>query len=131
MDPATRARFDRELDWVVERLPEQVHELLDEVPLIVEDEPSAAILAEAGLGHADELCGWYAGTPLPNRTVEHGLQMPDVVMIFRRGILAASRDRRGRVTTRALREQIRITILHELAHHHGFDEEELDELGYG
>jgi predicted Zn-dependent protease with MMP-like domain len=47
------------------------------------------------------------------------------------GILAAAEDRYGRLTTRRLRKEIRITILHELAHFHGLSEEQLEELGYG
>ena len=54
-----------------------------------------------------------------------------MVTIYRMGILAAARDRHGRVRPRRLRKEIRITILHELAHFHGLTEEQLEELGYG
>jgi len=53
------------------------------------------------------------------------------VTIYREGILAASTTPGGRISTAQLRRQIRITILHELAHHHGLGEEELRRLGYG
>ena len=131
MDERRRARFDRELEWVLERLPPQVHELLDEVPLHVEDHPSPRVMAEMGVRRREQLCGLYTGIPLIDRSIEHSGQMPDVVTIFREGILASARGRDGRVRTGRLREEIRTTILHELAHHHGIDEDELDELGCG
>jgi predicted Zn-dependent protease with MMP-like domain len=53
------------------------------------------------------------------------------VTVYREGILAMAADVDGRVTAERLREQIRITILHELAHFHGLSEEELEQLGYG
>jgi len=131
LDVRTRQRFDEQLEWVLERLPPLVHELLERVPLHVEDHPSDRMMAEMGVQSPDELCGLYTGIPLTERSVEHSGTLPDVVTIYREGILSASRDAHGRVRTDRLREQIRITVLHELAHHHGLDEDELRELGYG
>jgi len=131
LDERTRARFDRELEWVLERLPERVHELIEEVPLHVEDHPSPRVMAELGVRRRDQLCGLYTGIPLSEKSIQHSGQMPDVVTIFREGILATARGYDGRVRRDRLREEIRITVLHELAHHHGIDEDELWELGYG
>jgi len=61
----------------------------------------------------------------------HSGTMPDTVTIYREGILSAAADRHGRISTKRLREQIRITILHEIGHHHGLTEEDLRKLGYG
>jgi len=112
-------------------MPPLVHELIERVPLHVEDYPSDEVLDEMGVERRDELCGLYTGIPLDQRSVLHSGQLPDVVTIYREGILAAAEDARGRITADELRRQIRITILHELAHHHGLDEEELARLGYG
>lgn len=131
MNPRARRRFDEQLELVLERLPPLVHELIEKVPLHVEDHPSAETMAELGVRYREQLCGLYTGIPLTDRSVQHSGTMPDVVTIFREGILEAARDARGRVHTDRLREEIRMTILHELAHHHGLDEDELDELGYG
>ena len=68
---------------------------------------------------------------MTNKSIEHSGTLPDVVTVYREGILSAARDRRGRVSNERLRREIRITILHELAHYHGLDEDELRELGYG
>jgi predicted Zn-dependent protease with MMP-like domain len=126
-----RRRFDDELEWVLERLPPMVHELIEKVPLHVEDHPSAEVMAKTGVRYRDQLCGLYTGIPLSQRSIQHSGTLPDVVTIYREGILEAARDARGRVRSDRLREQIRITVLHELAHHHGLDEDELRELGYG
>ncbi len=131
MDARTRERFDRQVDWVLARMPPRVHELLQSVPLHVEDHPSARMMAELRVRWREQLCGLYTGIPLGEKSVSHSGPMPDVVTIYREGILAAARDRRGAIPINRLREEIRKTILHELGHHHGLDEDELRELGYG
>ncbi len=131
MNPRARRRFDEQLEWVLARLPPLVHELIERVPLHVEDYPSAETMRELGVAYIDDLCGLYTGIPLGQKSVLHSATMPDVVTIFREGILSAAADTRGRIRTDRLREEIRITILHELAHHHGLTEDDLKGLGYG
>lgn len=131
MKPTTRDRFDRELERVLAELPPAIHKLLDEVPLHVEDYPADDVLEEKGIDDPAELCGLFAGRAIQDRSIEDSATLPDVVTIYRLGILEAARDDAGRISSRRLREEIRITILHELGHLHGLDEDELDELGYG
>lgn len=131
MNPSTRARFDEQLEWVLERLPPMVHELIERVPLHVEDYPSDAVMDRMHIKYIDDLCGLYTGIPIGEKSVTHSGTLPDVVTIYREGILSAAADAHGRIRTDRLREQIRITILHELAHHHGLTEEDLRKLGYG
>lgn len=129
--PRNRNRFDRLLEQVLDEMPDIVHQLLDKIPLHVEDYPSEQVMQQTGAEYRDELCGLFTGIPITDRHVEQSGMLPDVVTIYREGILEAARDAAGRVTAPALREEIRITILHELAHYHGLDEDELAELGYG
>ena len=131
MNPRTRLRFDEQLECVLQRLPPLVHELIEKVPLHVEDYPSPQVMAEMGVEYRDDLCGLFTGIAITERSVSHSGTLPDVVTIYREGIMAAAADRHGRVTTPRLRREIRITILHELAHYHGLTEEELADLGYG
>lgn len=131
MNQRTRDRFDRQLEQVLATMPPLVHELLEKIPLHVEDYPSRDIMEEKDIFDPEELCGLFTGVAITEKSVEHSGTLPDVVTIYRLGIMAAARDRRGRITAAALREQIRITVLHELAHFHGLDEDELEELGYG
>ncbi|MBN2024938.1 MAG: metallopeptidase family protein [Pirellulales bacterium] len=131
MEPHERRRFDRVLEKILEAMPPLVHELIERVPLHVEDHPSRRVMEEMGVRFRDELCGLYTGIPLTERRVEQSGTLPDVVTIYREGVLAAATDAAGRVRPDRLREEIRVTILHELAHHHGLGEAELRELGYG
>jgi predicted Zn-dependent protease with MMP-like domain len=131
MKVSARKRFDKILEEVLAEMPPLVHELLDKIALIVEDYPSDQILEEMNLEYRDELCGLYTGVPLGEKHLESYPHLSDSVLIYREGIVAATADEEGRVTKKGLRKQIRITILHELAHHHGMTEEELEKLGYG
>ncbi len=112
-------------------MPPLVHQLLEKVPLHVEDYPSAQVMEEMGVEYRDELCGLYTGIPLGDKSISHSGQLPDRVTIYREGIWSMAADDRGRVTAERLRREIRVTVLHELAHHHGLTEKELEELGYG
>ena len=84
MSPAERRRFDLLLERVLETLPPRLHDLLEEAPLIVEDRPSRKLLAELDLDpEEDSLCGLHSGTPLTHRSVEHDLEMPETIHLFR------------------------------------------------
>jgi len=131
MSPHERAHFDRLLEEVVEKLPAAVLELMDEVPLVVEDYPSAALCQEMGIEDRDELCGLFRGIAITEPEQEHSRPHSDQVLLFREGVLAAAMDEEGQIDEDELQRQMRITILHEYGHHFGLDEEELDRLGYG
>ncbi len=131
MNTHERERFDDLLEEVLDELPPIVHELIEKVPLHVEDYPSRQMMAELGVRHREQLCGLYTGVPITERSVRHSGTLPDVVTVYREGILNAAADSWGSVRTERLSDEIRITILHELAHFHGLDEDELRELGYG
>ncbi len=131
MNASTRRRFDELLEEVLAELPASIRELIDRVPLHVEDYPSPEMMARLGVRRRDQLCGLFTGIPLTDRSVELSGNLPDVVTIYREGITAAARDEYGRLNSGRLREEIRITVLHELAHYHGMGEEELRQMGYG
>jgi predicted Zn-dependent protease with MMP-like domain len=131
LKPSTRDRFDRQLERVLAEMPPMVHELLERIPMHVEDYPADDVLEEKGIEYRDELCGLFTGRSIQQRSVEDPASLPDFITIYRLGIMAAARDEEGRISTERLQEEIRITILHELAHYHGFDEDQLEDLGYG
>jgi predicted Zn-dependent protease with MMP-like domain len=125
-----REMFDELLDEVMSELPEPIHALLEEVPLVVEDYPDDAVLEEMGIEDPGELCGLHSGIPLTQRSVMQSGDLPETIHIYRDGILNQSTDRKGVVTPGRLKRQIRITVLHEIGHHFGLDEDELAKLGY-
>ena len=130
MNNQLRQYFDEQVDWVLERVPQRVHDLLDEVTMYVEDHPPPRVMQQLGVRRRDQLCGLYTGIPLTQRHVQISGILSDAIYIYREGILSMAVDRRGNVDENELRYQIRITILHELGHHHGIGEDELHELGY-
>ena len=109
-------------------LPRAARDLLERVPLLVEDRPSAA--HSEALGVDDELLGLYTGVPLTERSVDNAGEPAEMIRVFREGLLAVARDRRGRLEFDRLREEIRVTVLHELGHHFGLSDSRLAELGY-
>ena len=131
MKRSLRDHFDQQLETVLGELPEGIHTLLEKMPLHVEDHPSKEVLRTTGVRRRENLCGLYTGIPLTERSVEHSGTPPDVVTIYREGVMAAARDARGNVSEESLRREIRITVLHEIGHHHGLDEDDLTKLGYG
>ncbi len=120
----TRRRFVRIVEEVLQTLPPEFQRALQNVHIVVEDEPTPEQLASVGLGPGDALFGLYEGTPLPERGLEPPL-LPDRITVFMRPLLEACE------TEDELREEIRRTVLHELAHYFGIDEDRLEELGYG
>ena len=138
MTPDQRNRFDAILEEVLDTMPDRVLDLLDEIPLIVDDQPDEqlirALAVESGENAEellaempDSLCGLHTGVALTERSVESDAELPDQIQIFRRGIVATAGGWSDRET---IAEEIRITILHELGHHFGLDEDDLYELGY-
>ena len=134
LPPDIRRQFDRVLDRAVADLPDDLRELLDEVPLIVDDEASPEVLASVGLPPDDrDLCGLHDGVPFTEQSVEDGAVMPAQVMLFRGPILRLAGWRGGRVEVQRggeLDRQVWITLVHELGHHFGLDEDDLEALGY-
>ena len=125
-----RRLFDSILEEILAELPAHIHDLLEEVPLIVEDYPSPRLLDELGIGRRGMLCGLHSGIPLTERSVMQSGVPDDTIYIYREGIFNLAADPRGRVAHDRLHDQIRITVLHEIGHHFGLDEDDLDALGY-
>jgi predicted Zn-dependent protease with MMP-like domain len=123
-----KKEFDRILDQVISELPGEVKQILEDLPIIVMDEPSPALLADLGIeerGGSSDLCGLHSGVPLTERSVLSGAELPASIHLFRGPIMRLAGKSDG-----SLKREIRITLLHEIGHHFGFDEEKLRTLGY-
>jgi predicted Zn-dependent protease with MMP-like domain len=140
MKKAERERFDHLFDQVFEALPPEVRARFEVTPVVVEDHPSDDLLLDLGMDPKDKssLCGLHTGVALTERSVDDGGDPEDVINIFREGIIETaggwepwtSDDGEKFGGDGAVTEQIRITLLHELGHHFGLDEDDLAELGY-
>jgi predicted Zn-dependent protease with MMP-like domain len=116
--------FDELVAEAVESLPEQFLSRLDNVDVVVAEEPTPGQLAENGLESGETLFGLYEGVSLVDRA-GYGEVLPDKITIFQRP-LEESYAEPGELI-----EQIRLTVAHEIAHHFGISDEELDEWGLG
>jgi len=117
-------------------LPAHLRRLIDEIPIVLLDEPTPEMLRDLGIDPADtdareEICGLHTGVPLTEESVEYSGDLPTTIHLFRRGLVNMALDERGRLDRETLDEEVRITILHELGHHFGLEEGDLDDLGYG
>ena len=126
----SKAHFARLVEEALAELPEQFARFLEEVPVEIRDRPSRKMLRSLGLGEDELLLGLYQGHALTDRTVEYSAGRPgdralDVIYIFQEDIELVSQNEQD------LKREVRTTVLHEIGHHFGLDEDDLDELGYG
>ncbi|MEJ2558072.1 MAG: metallopeptidase family protein [Anaerolineae bacterium] len=122
-----RRRGDKTFEELVaealDSLPPDIQEKLENVEVVVEWRPSPVQMRRMGLGPGQTLFGLYEGVPLTERTSGYGLVLPDKITIFRQPIEAYCR------TDEQVRQTVRRTVLHELAHHFGISDDRLRELG--
>ena len=116
MVPVSPDRFEELVADALDALPPELGRMMDNVAVFVDDD------------HEEGLLGLYEGIPLTERE-DYGvgwgeLPMPDRITVFRLPICAEARDEVEVV------EQVRITVVHEVAHHFGIDHDRLDELGW-
>jgi predicted Zn-dependent protease with MMP-like domain len=110
-----KAEFDAAVDRALEGLPAWVMERVDNLHIVVEDWPTE----EQG-----DVLGIYEGVSLPDRSVDYWGALPDRIIVFRQPHLELGLSDEG------LEEEIRRTVLHELAHHLGINDNRLEELGW-
>ncbi|WP_235736526.1 metallopeptidase family protein [Nocardioides alcanivorans] len=111
-----RDEFEALVDRALDEIPDEITALVHNVVVLVEDHPLP--------GEPDDLLGLYDGVALTERGANHA-DMPDRIFIFRQPLLDFCEDEDDLV------EQVRITVVHEVAHHFGIGEARLHELGYG
>ena len=113
MDPE---RFDALVDQALDQIPEEIASLVHNLVVLVEQEPPE--------DEPDDLLGLYEGVALTERDSSVAMELPDRVFIFRGPLLdfCASEEE--------LVKEVRITVVHEIAHHFGIDDSRLHELGY-
>jgi predicted Zn-dependent protease with MMP-like domain len=110
-----RSEFEETVDEVLEALPAWVVEKIDNLHVLVEEEPPTTL---------GDVLGVYEGISLQERSGDYWGALPDRIVIFRRPHLDME------LSDRELRAEIRKTVLHELGHHLGIDDRRLTELGW-
>lgn len=118
----TDAEFDALVDEGFRAIPEKFRNLISNVVIVIEDEPSAAVRAEMNIGPEDILLGLYTGAPLTERGTEYGVgaTYPDTITLYKKPILEEANGEYDRA-----RIVVAETIWHEFAHYFGMDEDEV------
>ena len=104
----------------VDRLPTWVHEALEQLEIVVMDEAGPE-LEEDG----EHLLGLYVGVPLTERSVEDAGELPDIIYIFRQPHLQLN------LPEATLKDEVAKTLVHEIAHYFGIEDEHLERIGWG
>jgi predicted Zn-dependent protease with MMP-like domain len=135
VEQARRQRFARVVGRALDDLPPEVVAMLDNIDIIIEDEPTAEQLA-LGRGYPESregttngdsgtLFGLYEGVPLTRRGTDYHLVPPDRITLFRGPL------QRAFTSPQSIAREVRVTVMHELGHHFGLEEERLEDLGLG
>ncbi len=119
-----RKDFDKAVQRAIRRIPHEIRQHLDNVLISVQESPSPEILEAMGLPPDEPLLGLYQGASLLERSAVYPPLYPDTIFIFQKPLEEMCE------TIGELEEQIEITVVHEVAHFIGIDEERLIELGY-
>lgn len=118
-----RAEFIRVVRRALRDVPPPFRERLREIDIVVKRRPSPGDLADAGLPRGESMYGFYRGVPLTERDSGYNLVPPDVIDVYQEPLEEDFPD------VEELMREIRATVLHELAHFFGIDDDRLEELG--
>lgn len=117
-----RAAFERLVTEAIALIPKRFRREIKNVALVVEDEPSLALLEEMEIEPPDSLYGLYQGTPLTERRWDYGNTLPDRITLFQKPIEEDCEDEDE------VRAVIGETLIHEVGHYFGLSEEEIEEI---
>ena len=117
-----RQEFAQLVVEALDGLPRQFRRYMWNIAVMVETAPSRALLEAMGLWPDNTLLGLYHGVPLPERGHSYGNVLPDHITIFQQPIEAMCR------TPEEIKEAVRETVIHEMGHYFGLDDERLEEL---
>ena len=117
--------FDEIASRAIERIPRELRDFLENVVITVQPAPSAELLEEMGMDpEEDTLLGLYQGIALTERSATDPPLYPDTIFLFQEPLEEMCDS------VEEIEEEIEITVVHEIAHHFGIDEDRLAELGY-
>ncbi|MFO0882272.1 MAG: metallopeptidase family protein [Candidatus Saccharimonadales bacterium] len=125
MISVSNEEFNQFASEAVDSLPSQYLDHLNNVAIVVEDEPTPEQRQKLHLVNGVTLFGLYEGIPLTNRSGNYSLVLPDKITIFKLPIEASCNS------LDELKEQIKRTLWHEIAHHYGLGHDRIHELEQG
>ena len=117
-----RKAFEQLVADALASIPSRFRQAMENIAIVVEDEPSPQLLADMDIDPPDTLLGLYQGTPLTERSWAHGNTLPDRVLIFQGPHERAADDADDLVVA------IGETLIHEIGHYFGMSEEQIEEI---
>jgi predicted Zn-dependent protease with MMP-like domain len=117
-----RAVFERHVAEALGSIPKRFRDAMQNIAIVVEDEPSPDLLEDLEIEPPDTLFGLYQGTPLTERTASYGNVLPDRVLIFQGPHEREAEDEDDLIVC------IGETLIHEIGHYFGLSEEEIEEI---
>ena len=120
----TRKSFEKLVSEAVSALPEEFLSRLDNVEIVVEDFPSLEVQQTEGLESPYDLLGYYEGVPLTERDTADCGWLPDRITVFQKPLEAICTSRNELI------EEVQRTVVHEVAHYFGIEEDRIAELGW-
>jgi len=120
-----RCEFDELVTSALERIPPQFREALQNVQILVEDWPDPDLMEEVTGDRNEVVYGLFTGRPLPERSFGDWGDLPAVIYLYRKPLEEDFPE------AKSLAREVEITLVHEIAHYMGFDEEILRKYGYG
>lgn len=121
----TRRQFEALVDKALRKLPKTFRQRISNIAVVVEDWADAETLAEMGIEPPDTLYGLYRGIDLTRRDSSYGNVMPDVITIYQGPI------EEDAVDEQEMAEIVRETVVHELGHYFGLDDETMHRIEDG
>jgi predicted Zn-dependent protease with MMP-like domain len=121
----TRRQFEALVDKALRKLPKKFRHRISNIAVVVEDWADAETLAEMGIDPPDTLYGLYRGIDLTRRDSSYGNVMPDVITIYQGPIEEDAADEQE------MAEIVRETVVHELGHYFGLDDETMHRIEDG
>jgi predicted Zn-dependent protease with MMP-like domain len=117
-----RAKFERLVAEALSDIPERFRRALQNIAIVVEDEPSRELLREMAIHPPDTLFGLYQGVPLTERHWGYGNALPDRILLFQGPHERDAEDHEDLIVS------IAETLIHEIGHYFGLSEEEIEEI---
>ena len=118
----TRAEFEGHVASALRTVPKRFRDAMQNIAIVVEEEPAAELLQEMDADPDDTLVGVYVGTPLTERHWGHGNVLPDRIILFQRSHEREAEDEEDLICS------IGETLIHEIGHYFGLSEEEIEAI---
>ncbi len=119
-----KSDFERHVQTALDRIPPDLQKAMKNIAIVIQDRPGPEAEFDDGDDSEGALYGLYQGIPLPEKTADDSGTLPDVIYLYQKPLEEDFPEKEDLI------REIEITVVHEIAHYFGFDEEDLHRYGY-